>query len=164
VQKTFVYNICSLCNNCVSQSLAIVLLHVVFSTKNRALLLQSDELRAKSYGYLAGILRNLDCPPIQIGGVADHVHLLFGLSRNIAIAELVKKPKTGSSTMIKANGPIGFAWQAGYGAFSVSESAKHSVISYIANQPFHHRKLTFQEFRALLSKHGVAFDERYLWE
>ena len=148
-----------------SRSLAAVLLHVVFSTKNRTFFLQADELRSKTHAYLCGILRNLDCSPVQIGGVADHVHILLGFSRSLTIADLIKKLKVSSTTMIKDTGLLDFTWQAGYGVFSVSESTKESVISYIANQELHHKKLTFQdELRALLKKHCVAFDERYLWD
>jgi putative transposase len=148
-----------------SQSLALVLVHFIFSTKERMPFLQSAELRADTHSYLGGILCNLGCQPIQIGGVADHVHLLAGLSRNVSIAELIKELKTGSSKKIKATGPTHFGWQTGYGAFSVSQSAKDSVIYYIANQEAHHRKISFQdELRALLKKHRLAFDERYLWD
>jgi Transposase IS200 like len=99
----------------------------------------------------------------KIGGVKDHVHILRGLSRKISLAELVKNLKTSSTKILKAKGHDGFSWQSGYGAFSVSQSAKVSVFSYIAEQEIHHRRMNFQnEFRALLNKHGIHFDERYV--
>jgi putative transposase len=147
------------------QSLARVLLHLVFSTKNRVPLLQSQQLRSEVHAYLTATLQSQDCDPVQVGGVADHVHLLFGLSRAISLAELVKHLKTSSTKMIREKGHGGFSWQTGYGAFSVSESNKNSVIAYIVDQEVHHRKMTFQEeIRALLKKHSVRFDERYVWD
>jgi putative transposase len=110
-------------------------------------------------------LRGLDCEPVQVGGVADHVHLLFGLSRTISLAELVKDLKTSSTKMMRDKGHRDFSWQTGYGAFSVSESNKSAVIEYIVNQETHHREMTFQEeIRALLKKHSMRFDERYIWD
>jgi putative transposase len=110
-------------------------------------------------------LRGLDCEPVQVGGVADHVHLLFGLSRTISLAELVKDLKTSSTKMMRDKGHRDFSWQTGYGAFSVSESNKSAVIEYIVNQETHHREMTFkEEIRALLKKHSMRFDERYIWD
>jgi putative transposase len=107
----------------------------------------------------------LECAPLQIGGVEDHVHILCGLSRKISLAELVKNLKTSSTRILKGKGHDGFSWQSGYGAFSVSQSAKESVFSYIAEQEIHHRRMKYQdEFRALLNKHGIRFDERYVWD
>jgi putative transposase len=147
------------------QSLALVLVHIIFSTKNRSPFLQSAEVRSQAHAYLTGTLRALDCAPLQVGGVADHVHILCGLSRKISLAELVKNLKTSSSKILKGKGHYGFSWQSGYGAFSVSQSAKEPVFSYIAEQEIHHRKMTFQEeFRALLNKHGIRFDEQYVWD
>ena len=147
------------------QSLALVLVHIIFSTKNRIAFLQSPDLRSEVHAYLIGTLRALDCEPLRVGGVADHVHILAGLSRRISLAELVKNLKTSSTKIVNNKGHGHFSWQSGYGAFSVSQSAKESVISYIASQESHHRKMTFQEeFRSLLKKHGVVFDERYVWD
>jgi putative transposase len=148
-----------------SQSLAFVLVHIIFSTKNRMPFLRSTELRSEVHAYLTGTLRCLDCDPLQVGGVEDHIHILCGLSRRISLAELVKNLKTGSTRLLKVKGHGDFSWQTGYGAFSVSESARESVFSYIAQQEMHHRRMSFQdEFRAILNKHGVRFEERYLWE
>ena len=102
---------------------------------------------------------------MQVGGVADHVHLLFGLSRTISLAELVKDLKTSSTKMMRDKVHRDFSWQTGYGAFSVRESNKSAIIEYIVNQETHHRKMTFQEeIRVLLKKHSVCFDERYIWD
>jgi putative transposase len=148
-----------------SQSLALVLVHIIFSTKNRSPFLQSTEVRSQAHAYLTGTLRALDCAPLQVGGVADHVHILCGLSRKISLADLVKNLKTSSSKILKGKGQDGFSWQSGYGAFSVSQSSRESVFSYIAEQEIHHRRMNFQdEFRALLNKHGIHFDERYVWD
>ena len=147
------------------QSLARLLVHLVFSTKNRVPFLQSSALRSEVHAYLTASLRGQDCEPVQVGGVADHVHLLFGLSRTISLAELVKQLKTSSTKMMREKGHHGFSWQTGYGAFSVSESNKSAVIAYIVDQKIHHRKMTFQEeIRALLAKHSMRFDERYIWD
>jgi putative transposase len=148
-----------------SQSLALVLVHIIFSTKNRVPFLQSAELRSELHAYLTGTLRGLECDPLQVGGVEDHVHILCGLSRKISLAELVKNLKTSSTRILKGKGHDGFSWQSGYAVFSVSQSARESVFSYVAKHDIHHRRINFQdEFRALLSKHGVRFDERYMWD
>ena len=147
------------------QSLALVLVHIIFSTKNRIAFLQSPDFRSEVHAYLTATLRGLGCEALQVGGVGDHVHILAALSRRISLAELVKSLKTSSTKIVKDKGHSHFGWQTGYGAFSVSQSAKESVICYIATQEIHHRKMTFQEeFRFLLEKHGIAFDERYAWD
>ncbi len=147
------------------QSLVLVLVHIVFSTKKRTAFLEPHDLRAEVHAYLAATLRGLECQPIRVGGVGDRVHLLTGLSRRICLAELVKNLKTSSTRTMKNKRRHYFAWQSGYGAFSVSHSAKDSVIEYIASQEIHHRKMTFQEeFRTFLHKHGVRFDECYVWD
>ena len=135
-----------------AQSLALVLVHIIFSTKNPSPLLPSTEVRSPAHAYLTGTLRALDCAPLEVGGVADHVHILYGLSRKISLSELVKNLKTSSSKILKGKVHDGFSWQNGYGAFSVSQSASKSVFSYLADQEIHHRRMTFQEeFRALLT-------------
>src|ERR1700737_1380134 len=148
-----------------AQSLALVLVHIIFSTKNRSPLLQSTEVRSQAHAYLTGTLRALDCAPLEVGGVEGHVPILFGLSRKIYLSELVTNLKTSSSKILKGKVHDGFSWQNGYGPFSVSQSASKSVFSYIAGQEIHHRRITFQEeFRALLNKHEIRFDERYVWD
>jgi REP element-mobilizing transposase RayT len=148
------------------QSLSRVLTHLVFSMKNREPVL-TPEIRTELHPYLAGTLDNIDCPSLRVGGVADHVHLFFGLSRTRTIAEVVETVKTSSSKWIKTKGPefSGFYWQSGYGAFSVSQSDADTVVNYVANQEQHHRKMTFQdEYRKLLEKYRVNFDEKYVWD
>src|ERR1700730_11558277 len=114
---------------------------------------------------MAGMLKNLECYPIKIGGMEDHVHLLFALSKNIAFSELIGRLKGSSSKRLKEKGINGFSWQNGYGAFSVSESNVEAVSAYISNQAEHHRKFTYQEeVRELLTRHRTAFDERYVWD
>jgi len=149
------------------QSLANVLLHIVFSTKERRALLQNPTLRDEMHRYIAGVSANLGCPAIIVGGATDHVHLLANQSRKIALAEWVKEIKRASSLWAKKRDAQWdlFQWQAGYGAFSVSQSRKGRVQEYIRSQEEHHRRLSFQdELRQLLTKHNVAFDERYVWD
>jgi REP element-mobilizing transposase RayT len=151
----------------VSQSLANVLLHIIFSTKNRAPLLKSKDLREQLEGYMVGTLKNIECPSIITRTVEDHLHCLCQLSRKISIARLIEEMKTESSKWLKRQSPSlqDFYWQAGYGAFSVSQSNRDQVKIYIANQEEHHRKVTFQdELRALLRRHNIEFDERYVWD
>lgn len=148
------------------QSLSRILIHLVFSTKNRERVLTSA-IQAELHPYLAGTLDNILCPSLQVGGVEDHVHLLFGLSRTRTVAEVVETLKTSSSKWIKTKdaGLSDFHWQSGYGAFSVSQSDTDAVVAYIRNQEQHHRKMTFQdEYRRLLERYQVAFDERYVWD
>ena len=148
------------------QSLARVVLHVAFSTKNRVPFLKDQELRARLHAYMAGVLQNIGCEPILIGGVEDHVHILCNLSRTVAIAGLVEEAKKSPSKWMKEQGSAyaDFFWQGGYGAFSVSQSNVEKVREYVAGQEEHHRKVSFQdEFRALCRKHGVEIDERYVW-
>ena len=106
--------------------------------------LQSTEVRSQAHAYLTGTLRALDGAPLEVGGVADHVHILCGLSRKISLSELVKNLKPSSSKILKGKVHDGFSWQNGYGAFSVSQSASKSVFSYIADQEIHHRRMTFR--------------------
>ena len=149
-----------------AQSLAKILVHTVFSTKDRRPLLRDNILREELHRYLGGILTNLDCQPVIIGGVEDHVHLLCALSRTINAVEMVKEVKRGSSLWIKTRGQElpDFAWQNGYGIFSIGFSQIESVRKYIAEQEEHHRKISFQdEFRQLLKRYELEFNERYVW-
>jgi REP element-mobilizing transposase RayT len=116
---------------------------------------------------MAVVLQNLGCPPTLINSVEDHVHILFELGRTVAVSAAVEAVKKTSSKWIKTQGAelAHFAWQGGYGAFAVSESLVPAVRDYIANQREHHRKRTFQEeYRIFLERHGVPFDERYMWD
>jgi len=149
-----------------SQSLARLHVHLIFSTKHRAPLLH-DAVRDSLHRYMAVVLQNLDCPPALINSVDDHVHILFELGRTVAISTAVEEVKKSSSKWIKTQDAAfaDFAWQAGYGAFAVSESNVVAVRDYIADQREHHRKKSFQEeYRTFLERHRVAFDERYVWD
>jgi putative transposase len=148
------------------QSLANVILHLVFSTKERFACL-GPSIRPALHAYLATVARNVGCECPRVGGVADHVHLAVCLSRTITIAALVEELKTSSSKWLKTQLPGlgGFAWQRGYGAFSVGPDDVDALLAYIDNQEEHHRTKTFQdEYRTFLKKHGVAYDERYVWD
>jgi REP element-mobilizing transposase RayT len=148
------------------QSYACLHYHLVFGTKNREPFL-SVELRPRLFEYIGGILRaHGDCL-VAAGGMEDHVHLLAGLSRETAVAEALRLLKANSSKWIHETGAgaSAFAWQTGYAAFTVSLSQMGAVKTYLACQEEHHRTQTFRdEYRALLRRHGIAFDEQYLWD
>jgi REP element-mobilizing transposase RayT len=148
------------------QSLARLHVHLIFSTKNRERLI-TDPVRDSLHAYMATVLQNLGCAPVLIDSVEDHVHILFELARTVSVSQAVEEVKKSSSKWIKTRGAkfAGFSWQAGYGAFAVSESNVSSVRDYITRQQEHHRRKSFQEeFRAFLERHGVAFDEQYVWD
>ncbi len=150
------------------QSLAQVYIHLVYSTKNREPLLHDANTRAELYAYMATILRNeVDSPALIINGVDDHVHALIRLSRKFAIMKVVQESKGQTSKWLKRQPSMtdSFAWQTGYGAFSVSPSMEGEVSNYIRNQEHHHRRMTYQdEFRGLCRRHGIELDERYVWD
>lgn len=146
------------------QSLAKILVHLIFSTKNREPTIPR-EIRASLHAYLTGILDNLRCPSLQTGGTADHVHSLVSLGRTQTVADIVEEVKKSSSKWMKQQGIAGFFWQAGYGAFSIGGSQVSAVVRYIAEQEEHHQHVSFQEeFRRFLARYGVAYDERYVWD
>ena len=150
-----------------AQSLSKILLHVVFSTKERRPFLRDRAFRDEMHRYIGGILNGLDCPPVVVGGVEDHVHLMCILSRTCAPADMVKEVKRSSSLWIKERSKeyADFAWQNGYGIFSIGYSQIEEVRQYILGQDAHHRKMTFQdEFRRLLQRYDVAHDEAYVWD
>jgi len=149
-----------------AQSLARIYIHLIFSTKKREQLI-TETVRSNLHAYLGTVLQNLGCPALLMNSVEDHIHILFELNRTITISQVVETVKTDSSKWIKTQDAkcAGFAWQSGYGAFSVSESNVPAVRDYIANQREHHRAKTFQEeYRAFLEKHGVDYDERWVWD
>jgi REP element-mobilizing transposase RayT len=149
-----------------SQSLAKNLIHLIYSTKDRRPVLE-DAVREELHQYSGGILRDQESPCLEIGSVADHVHLLFVLTKNKALADVVREVKKGTSRWLKTKGPqfAEFEWQAGYGAFSVSQSAVEEVRRYILNQAEHHQKVSFQdELRAFLRRYEIEFNERYVWD
>ncbi len=147
------------------QSLARLHVHLVFSTKHREPFI-THAVRASLHAYLATVLQNSGCPAVLINSMPDHVHILFELGRTVAVSKVVEEIKTSSSKWLKTQGPeqfSRFAWQTGYGAFSVSESNVAAVRDYITNLAEHHRVKSFSdEYRAFLTKHGVVFDERYV--
>lgn len=149
-----------------SQSLSRLHIHLVFSTKGRAACLH-DDFRDAMHGYMATVLNNAGCPVALVNSVEDHVHILFELGRTVALSDAVKSVKTASSAWVKTKDTrlAEFAWQSGFGAFSVSESNTEAVRHYITTQREHHMRVSFQdEYRALLVKNGTAFDERFLCE
>jgi putative transposase len=149
------------------QSLAQIHLHLVFSTKNRYPFQLDHQYRDAMHAYLATVCSTMESPSLRVGGVADHVHLLVSFGRVGSVAELIRELKRSSSKWIKTQSKdLGkFEWQHGYGAFSVSPSHVEVLIEYIKNQETHHRKMTFQdEFRKLLKKYSVQYDERYVWD
>ena len=150
-----------------SQSLTHVLVHLVFSTKDRAPYLQDPKVRGQMHAYLVGACNNLSCPSLQIGGVEDHVHVLCRLGKTTSISDLIRELKRESSKWIKETHPrVGnFYWQAGYGGFSLSPEHAPALIKYIQNQEEHHKKESFQdELRRVLTANEVEWDERYVWD
>jgi putative transposase len=146
------------------QSLSLIVIHVIFSTKDRRPVLGA-EILPELFAYLATVARTTGCECYRIGGVADHVHLAIRLSRTKSVAEIVEELKGASSRWLKTKGVSDFAWQRGYAAFSVGPADLSALVEYISDQEEHHRKRSFQdEFRALLKRYGVEFDERYVWD
>jgi len=149
------------------QSLAKILIHIVFSTKHRTPWLKDVHVRHELHRYMMGTLQGIECWPLTINGVDDHVHILCQLSRKTAVMDLVEQVKTASSKWIKTKGDVyrDFHWQAGYGVFSISESKRGDVVHYIDTQEEHNRRMSFQEeFRAMCARHGIEIDERYVWD
>jgi REP element-mobilizing transposase RayT len=149
------------------QSLSVVYIHLVYSTKNRQPFLRDLETRAELHSFLGGVSKTLDCAPIIVGGVEDHVHLLCRFGRSITQADWVKELKRISNLWLKDQDDKykDFEWQKGYADFSVSQSNLEQVKHYIANQEAHHRKMSFQdEVRELLRRHQQDWDEKYFWD
>ena len=148
------------------QSLAKLLVHLIYSTKNREPVLR-DDVRDELHRYSAGILKELESPAILINSVEDHIHILYAHSKNYSPSKIVEEVKKGTSKWIKTKGPAyeGFHWQNGYGAFSVSQSRVEEVVNYIEGQKEHHRRRAFQEeYREFLRRYEVPYDERYVWD
>ena len=149
-----------------AQSLANVLLHIIFSTKNRHPCIDST-IEQELYAYIISISASCGSYVHKIGGVEDHVHLFSTLPRALSISDLLEELKKNSSKWIKTKGEKyqNFAWQKGFGAFSVSESQHKAVITYISNQKEHHKIHSFQdEYRKILKLNNIAYDERYVWD
>ncbi len=141
-----------------------IIYQLVFSTKNREHALQSEN-RKELYKYIWGILKNKKCHLYQIGGIADHIHIITHLHPSIALSSLIKDIKLASSEHIKSHNLFeGFSgWQEGYGAFTYSIKDKDRPIEYVKNQEEHHRNKTFrEEYIDLLNEHGIVFDEKFL--
>jgi putative transposase len=136
--------------------------HVIFSTKQRRKTIPK-ELQPRLWAYLAGICKNYEMIALIVGGTQDHVRLLFHLPPKLALAKAVQLLKSNSSKWM-SDQVREFSWQAGYGAFSVSSSNIESVTRYIDNQKAHHRKIGFdEEFQAILAKHDIEYDPKYLF-
>jgi putative transposase len=149
-----------------SQSLAKVYIHAVFSTKNREPVFAND-WRDELFHVLGGAANNLGCQSLIVGGVADHIHMMFQLGRTIAIADAVGKIKSSSSAWVNQTRGLAspFHWQGGYAVFSVSQSNVEAVREYIRRQPEHHAKQSFQdELREWLRRYEIEWDERYVWD
>lgn len=145
-------------------SYSSLLYHVVFSTKERRPFLET-EIRKSLFAYIGGIVRELGGKPLIVNGTADHLHLLLALPPTMSIAEAMRLIKANSSKWVRQKWPKTrfFAWQDGYAVFTVSQSNRGRVYNYIENQEAHHRRRSFRdELIALLRRHSVAFDERYL--
>ena len=144
-----------------------LLIHTVFSTKHREPVFQDLDLRRQLHAVMAGGVKHLGCIPIQIGGMSDHVHIFSTLSRTLCVANFVKEVKRSSTNWIQQLGDQygHFHWQIGYGSFTVSESNWDDVNNYVLNQEHHHRKMTYQdEFRELLRRHKIEWDEEHVWD
>jgi putative transposase len=143
-----------------SQSLSRILLHLIFSTKNRATYFTDPAIRKDLHAYLASTANHLGCPAICVGGAADHVHVVCSLGRTLSVATVVAKLKVSSNLAMRERHLSQFSWQNGYAAFSVSESTLQAVTQYVSEQETHHRTVTFQdEYRAFLQRHHISFDE-----
>ena len=149
-----------------AQSLAHLLIHLVFSTKHRVALL-ADEDRDELHACIGEIVKYRKGALLSAGSVADHIHLLVAQPRTCSVSDLIQDIKADSSAWLKTKGAdySDFHWQAGFGAFSISPTHRPVLEKYIAGQADHHRKFSYQdEFRRLLNEHGIQFDERYVWD
>lgn len=143
-----------------------IMVHIIFSTKNRENAIPRS-IAQELHAYIGGICRKLKCPILAVGGPEDHVHAVASLTRTIPVSELVQKIKSGSSRWIKTKGRdcADFAWQAGYGAFSIGQSQLEHAVRYIAGQIEHHKSTTFkEEFLAFLKKYNIEYDPQWLWD
>jgi putative transposase len=148
-----------------SQSLSKLFVHIVFHVKKTSCLIRKQD-KNELYAYMGSIIKDNESIPILINGVENHVHILCIMSKNIALAKLVEEIKRHSSRWIKTkdNYYIGFAWQGGYGGFSVSASLHDITKNYIANQEQHHHKMSFQEeYLLFLKEYGIDYNDEYLW-
>ena len=147
------------------QSLSKNYIHLVFSTHGRADMIPKDRM-GEVFSYISAVLTDKGCPTLCVNGTQNHVHILFILSRNTALADAVRLAKNNTSKWINSHLPVSlFKWQSGYGAFSVSQSLIQKTTEYIMNQEEHHRKLTFKdEYKKLLELYKIEYDEQYMWD
>ena len=149
-----------------SQSLAKILVHFIFSTKHREPFIDED-IRQEMHAYLLTILREFESPPIIIGSVEDHIHILCSLSKIYPACKIMEVTKAHSSKWVKTKGDRyqAFAWQNGYAAISIGESLVPATRNYIARQREHHTRMTFQEeYLRFLQRNSIPYDERYVWD
>ncbi|MBD3311677.1 MAG: IS200/IS605 family transposase [Candidatus Magasanikbacteria bacterium] len=148
-----------------AQSLSKMFIHIIFHKKyNSPVIL--NETKNELFAYMGAILKDNESTPILINGVEDHVHILCVMSKNIALSKLIEEIKKNSSRWIKTKGKHykNFAWQGGYGGFSVSSSLHEKTKKYIQNQEAHHKKMSYkEEYLLFLKEYGIEFDEKYLW-
>jgi len=147
-------------------SYAYLGIHFIFSTKERVSLI-SNEIKSRLFPYIGGIIKSLNCIPIEINGMPDHIHLFCLLSREISTSDFMRVVKSKSSKWINETFKCSpkFQWQDGYGAFTVSKSSESRIIEYIKNQDEHHKKKTFQyEYVEFLKSYNIKYDEEYLWK
>lgn len=141
-----------------------LLYHIVFGTKDRAPMIMAD-WEKELYSYMSGIVKNLKGNTLEINGVKDHAHLLIRLGPTIALSDFMRELKASSSRWVRENHLRSFGWQRRYGAFTVSESAANTVRQYIRKQKEHHNGQSFEdEYKLLLQRHKIDFDEKYLWD
>ena len=148
------------------QSLANVIIHIAFSTKNRQRFI-TPAIQPEISSFIATAARDFDCPAIRVESLEDHIHMVVSMSRKRSLSDLVERTKTSSSRWIKTKGEefSEFQWQRGYGAFSVSPDLLQRVIGYLGKQQVRHRRISFQdELREFFRKSGIEFDERYVWD
>jgi REP element-mobilizing transposase RayT len=149
------------------QSLADLIVHLVFSTKNREQWFSDLAERDDWFAFIGGVSKQLDCHTLIVGGMPDHVHILAKVGRKVSISDWVGELKRVTSAWVKTRfpGKSGFYWQEGYAVFSVSQSNTDAVVTYIEKQEEHHAGRSFQdEFRVLLKRHQMEWDERYAWD
>jgi len=148
-----------------SRTFTNLLTHLIFSTKDREPVIV-PEIKSELFAYLGGLTRELKGKAYGINGTDDHIHLLISLPPSVSISEALRFIKANSSGWVHDKWPqISFAWQLGYGAFSVSKTNAPEVLKYIGNQEYHHRKVTFKdEFVEFLRTHDVSYDDRYIWD
>jgi REP element-mobilizing transposase RayT len=150
-----------------SQSLSMLYVHVVFSTKNRIAFISNENIRKELYSYIAKIIYEHDSVPIEVGGHKDHVHIFLDLSKNLSLKQLVRLIKVSTSKWLKTRGEEfkNFHWQNGYGGFSIGEAHRLKTIDYIKTQDEHHHKISFQEeFIIFLKKNNMDYSEKYMWD